>query len=437
MRRALGPALAVVVLAIAGPASANGRFPFANQLVEDPSDPQRIVVRTTYGVVQTFDGGASWKWLCESSVGYGGIFDPAIGVTGTGSILAGIFDGLAVGTAKGCAFATAEGVLKGEYVIDLVVERADPKRAIAMTSSGLGDAGFRVLLGETTDGGATWKQVGVQLPTDFNSETIEIAQSRPERLYASGITGSAPRVGVIEKSDDRGATWERITIDLKGAKAPYLAAVDPANPDRVYVRVDGDSPDGVAVADRLLVSDDGAKTWREVGGTVGDMFGFALSPDGTKVAIGGPKDGVLVAKTSDFVFERVSTVGARCLTWTAKGLYACASEYPDGFTVGLSTDDGKTFAPLYHLADLSPLECPKESATGAECPKEWPAVQSTIGQERDAGPSKSDAGSGSAAAPVDDGGGCGCTVVGARAAWAPLALAASALAFAAARRRKR
>ncbi len=436
MRRALGPAVVVALLAFAPAASANGRFPFANQLVEDPSDPQRVVVRTTYGIVQTFDGGASWKWLCEQSVGYGGIFDPAIGVTGSGSILAGIFDGLAVGTQKGCAFSLSGAPLDGEYVIDLVVERADPNRAIAMTSSGLGDAGFRVLLGETTDGGATWKQLGVQLPADFNSETIEVAQSRPERLYASGITGTAPRVGVIQKSDDRGATWERIDVDLKGAKAPYLAAVDPADPDRVYVRVDGDSPDGVALADRLLVSDDGAKTWREVGGTVGDMFGFALSPDGSKVAIGGPKDGVLVAKTSDFVFERVSTVGARCLTWTAKGLYVCASEYPDGFTVGLSKDDGKTFAPIHHLADVAQLECPKETSTGTHCPKEWPAVQTTIGQERDAGPSPVDAGSsGGAAAPVDDGG-CGCSIVGVRAAWAPFALAAGALAFALARRRR-
>ncbi len=408
MKRALVVAAALCATSWVGNARANGRFPFANHLVVDPSDDKHLVLRTTYGMVQTFDGGANWKWLCEQSVGYGGKFDPAIGVTRAGRLLVGLFDGLTTSADRGCDFAQAPGtVFEKQYVIDLVVEQKDPSRALAITSTGLGDLGFHVIVAESLDSGATWAQAGVDLPKDFNSETLEVAPSRGDRIYASGIFGT-PRQGVIEKSDDRGKTWERLVVDLgMGGLTPYLAAVDPNNPDVVYVRIDGDAT--TSTPDRLLVSRDGAKTWTEVGRTTGDMLGFALSPDGSKVAFGGPLDGLFVASTSDMKPEKVASLAIRCLTWHANGLYACATEYPDDFTVGLSTDDGRTFQGLYKLADLSPLECAASTSTGRDCPDDWAAVQATIGVPLDAGPDAgADAGA-SADTPTDDGG-CGCRV---------------------------
>jgi MYXO-CTERM domain-containing protein len=410
----LAPAVVAVALSLsfASVASANGRFPYANQLVVDPSDNKHIVLRTTYGVVQTFDSGANWKWLCETSVGYGGKFDPAIGVTKTGRILIGLFDGLSSSSDRGCSFErVGVDIFTKQYVIDLVVEQKDPSRVVAITSTGLGDAGFHVAVGESLDSGATWKAAGVDLPKDFNSETIEVAPSRTERIYASGIVGM-PRVGAIEKSDDRGATWERLPIDLgKDGLAPYLSAVDRNNPDVVWVRIDGDA--ALMAPDRLLVSRDGAKTWTEVASIPGEMLGFALSPDGSKVAFGGPTDGVFVASTTDPKPVRVSTFGARCLTWTPDGLYLCANEYPDGFTVGLSKDEGKTFAPIYQLANLSPLECAPSTSTGALCPKDWPGVQATIGAApiEETGPMPVDTGRpGTTTPPATTS--CGCSVPG-------------------------
>src|SRR5262245_53433435 len=59
-------------------ARANGVFPTAGQVVIDPSDPLHLVVRTTYGVLTTRTGATPWDWLCETGVGYGSGFHPAV-----------------------------------------------------------------------------------------------------------------------------------------------------------------------------------------------------------------------------------------------------------------------------------------------------------------------------------------------------------------------
>lgn len=431
MRRTSALLAFAAVTCISGLAAANGRFPYANHLVVDPKDPTHLVVRTTYGIIQSFDAGTSWKWICEKAGGYGGVFDPAVDVTSTGRMLVGLFDGLSSSTDRGCTFATQPAPVAKEYVIDLVVEPKDPSHALALTSTGLGAAGFHVVVFQSLDAGAIWTQAGVDLPKDFNSETIEVAPSRTDRIYASGIVGVMPRQGIIEVSDDRGATWSRQNIDLMGGQAPYIGAVDPGNPDVVYARIDGTS-DGTTRADHLMVSKDGAKTWTEIGGTNGDMFGFALSPDGTKIAFGGPKDGLMIASTSDYAFKQVSTIGVRCLRWTGAGLYACASDYPDNFTVGLSTDEGKSWKPLYRLAELQPLQCPGDAATSI-CADQWPLVQSTIGQDQDGG---AEIGAEpTLTTPADSSSGCHCGFARPASAIAPFA-ALLALVGALARRKR-
>jgi photosystem II stability/assembly factor-like uncharacterized protein len=397
----------VVVTTWTGLASANGRFPYANHLVVDPADHAHVVVRSTYGILQSFDAGASWKWLCEQSVGYGGPFDPAITVSGSGRGLVGLFDGLTTTVDRGCTWVAAnDPVITKQFVIDFVLDAQQPTRVLALTSTGTSD-GFHVVVAESNDGGGSFAPLGVDLPRDFDSETLEIAASRPERIYLSGTAGE-PRQGVIEKTDDAGKTWERLAFDLQGGLAPYLAAIDPKDPDVVYARLDGNATDGQG--DSLWVTRDGAKSWTQIGQTKGEMLGFALSPDGSKIAFGGPTDGLWLTSTATPAPAppapvKVSGVGVRCLTWSAAGLYACGSEYPDGFTVGLSKDEGRTFDALNHLSALAPLECPSTTPTGALCGAEWPKVQATIGTDDDAG-LPADAGP-SASPPASSGeGGC-------------------------------
>jgi MYXO-CTERM domain-containing protein len=400
-------AIAVTFLA-SGVASANGRFPAAGQLVVDPSDPQHLVLRATFGILETSDGGTNWGWICEKAVGYTGVEDPAMGVTSDGSILAGIFEGLSISHDRGCSWDFAKGPTDGQYTIDVAVEKQDPKRAVAITSTGV-SGGFHVVLAETTDDGKTWAQAGADLPSDFLAQTVDVSPADAQRVYASGLAGPE-YAGAVERSDDHGATWTRLPFDIGNNAGAYIAGVDPTDADRLYLRLDGEP------GDALWMSTDGATTWKPIYASTSDMLGFALSPDGKKIAAGGPKDGLWIASTSDLVFEQVSTVDVKCLAWSDAGLYACGDEFVDGFTIGVSKDDGKTFSPVYHLSHLGILSCPAGTPQADICPDEWTNVASTIGADGStsagaggagATSSSSSAASGSGGSSgSDDDGGC-------------------------------
>ncbi|HRI64264.1 MAG TPA: hypothetical protein PK156_08495, partial [Polyangium sp.] len=376
-----------------------------DQLVVDPMDASHLVLRTTYGILSSSDAGASWGWVCEAAVGYGGTQDPAMGVMADGSVLAGIFEGLSVTHDRGCSWAFATAPLEGEYVIDVSVHRDEPSRAVAITSTGAG-SGFHVILAETSDNAATWTQAGIAINSDMISLTVDVAPSQTNSVYVSGIVGKvyAP---ALERTDDRGQTWTRTFFDAAYAdEVPYIAAVDPTNPDRVYVRLSGTD------TDHLLFSEDGAQTFTEIFSTASDLLGFALSPDGQRVAIGSTVEGILIASTTDHAFQKVSSVESRCLTWTNAGIYSCANEFTDGFTLGLSKDEGKTFTKLYKLAEICPLECPDGAKSTTACTASWPPLAATLGVDQSkcgmvVGSSSSSSG-GTTSPPSDPQDGCAC-----------------------------
>jgi hypothetical protein len=439
MKRGLGTPLAAgfAVLLAAAPAAANGRYPASGQIALDPSNEKTLLVRATYGLMFSTTGGAGtngWGWICEPAVGYGGEEDPMMAFTSDGTLLAGIFEGLSVASTDACNWGFADGGLASRYVVDLAIDKAAPSTGVLLVSNSAGqdDGGLPIFLTQlyqTSDNGHTWTQAGVNLPPGFLGLTVDSAPSNPERVYASGRYQAPDYAGVIERSDDRGATWQELPVP--GANMnnlPYIGAVDPTNPDVLYVRMDSDP------ADSLLVSKDGGATWSTIFSAQGKLTGFAVSPDGSTVAIGSAGivpdggtatvgAGVWTAPSSTLAFTQVSKVGALCLTWGATGLYACADEFVDGFTAGVSTDQGKTFSAIMHLGGLcGPLTCAPSSSVSQQCPALWPATQSTISATcpGDGGTSSGAAsgsatagatGSSSGGAPPSKGGtGCSCSM---------------------------
>jgi hypothetical protein len=80
-----------LALAFSAPqAHANGRFPASQQVVFSPSDPNLVVLRTTYGVLISHDQGCNWDWVCETAIlgTNASVEDPFLGVTSSGAILA-------------------------------------------------------------------------------------------------------------------------------------------------------------------------------------------------------------------------------------------------------------------------------------------------------------------------------------------------------------
>ncbi|MBK8252614.1 MAG: hypothetical protein IPK82_08090 [Polyangiaceae bacterium] len=409
----------VIVGSASAPAAANGRYPAAGLIVLDPSDPKHIVVRATYGLITTADGGDTWKWVCEQSVGFSDNEDPMVAITQNGTLLAGVFNGLSVSTDRGCNWSFVGGDLTDRFVVDLSTEKQAPQNAVAIASNGIGGGKFLTQVFESKDNGVNWSQLGADLSEDVLGLSIDVAPSNDQVVYITGRAAAPTYTGVLLRSKDRGASWE--TFEIPGANdthPPYLSAIDPTNPEVVYVRLDAGE------ADQLVVSTDGGQNWTNVFEKTGGLLGFALSPDGKKVAIGGDKDGLWTAPTDTFAFTKVADLRVKCLLWTDQVMYACADEFKDGFHIGVSENEGKTFIPFEHLNEICELECPQGTTTRLECPKQWGAVALTIDAKScGAGASGGAGGTGGTGGSGATGGGGGCScelsseVAGGGAAW--------------------
>jgi hypothetical protein len=424
---------------LASDAHANGRFPSAEQLVVDPSDPSHVAVQVTYGFLSTRDAGTTWHWSCEEAVGYGGVYDPPLALLEGGVLIAGIFDGLAVASPDTCEWTLAEGALSERYVKDVSAWKGDPRRAIAIASNGLGSGQFRTQLFESVDAGASWSEAAADLPTDFLALTADLAPSDASLVYVSGFRAitETEYVGAIARSPDGGASWE--VFDIPGTdntSGPYLGAVDPNDPSRIYVRTAAD-------LGQLFVSSDGGETFEVVTTLTAPLLGFALSPDGSEVMIGTELDGLLVASTSDLVFEQRSDVPVRCLTWTSDAVYACAREALAGFSVGKSVDEGASFEPFHRLACLDGPDpaCAPGTSVGDACGEPWSTQKEVLrtelcdeGSGGSSGTSGSD-GAGTSGGAESSSDGCGCAIEARRTRGAASALAMAGLVAIAMRRR--
>ena len=385
-RLAFAAPFAVAALLVAPGLLANGRFPAADQLIIDPSDPNHIVVRTTFGFVESRDGGKQWLWTCEDLIGRIANTDPPFTVTGDGSVVVAVpFEGVSVTHDHGCTWTKAPEPLAGQLAVDVTLEPNDPASLVVLTSTNdTPDGGttpeFRNLVVESKDNGVTWTLLGTPLARDFIASTIEIARSDPNRIYASGVYGE-PLKAAIGRSEDGGKTWTRALVPSGELGNVYISAIDPRNADRLFVRVLSPPELGTnAQATTLLESSDKGSTWREVAHTGDAMLGFAISPDGSSLAYGSVAQGIFVGPSGGPMIK-VSDVQNRCLTWSPAGLYVCGTDLgrsdptmtqiADTFAVGLSHDMGKSYDTLYKLYQTCPTVCPDESRFNKVCRMVW------------------------------------------------------------------
>lgn len=368
--------------ALSGTALANSRYPQAGQIAADPGDNDHLLVRTTYGLLQTVDAGKTWTWICETAVGYEDNSDPFVALGKTGVVVVATGSGLSLSPDRGCAWSRPAGALGTLQAIDLVADRKNPLKMLALVQDpdelAKNPESVTARLAASQDGGLTWAYVGKPLPSDFVALTLELAAAAPQRVYVSGLSGGpAKNQSVVQRSDDGGEIWLELPLNATDVAGDFLSAVDPLDADRVFVRRNREG------AQALLVSPDAGKTWQEVFVTPGNLFGFALSPDGNTVALGvtGPGAGIWTSDSHALKFTRKSEGDARCLTWTPSGLYVCGNEDDPSaaYMVGVSHDGGANVETLHLRKDVTPLKCPAGTRTGNECPKYWPQVAFKLG----------------------------------------------------------
>lgn len=357
----LGIAIAVLTTATAlgETANANGRFPRAQQLVVQPTDPNRLILRATYGIVTSPNRGQDWFITCEAAVGYSGEEDPAVAVSANGTIFAGMSRGLAL-SQDACDWRLPAGEFGTRFFADVSVERQDTSRAVALVSGNADTGGgFTNQLFSTSDNGDTFSQLGQNLDPALVLYTLDPAPSDPNIIYVSARRAEN---ALLLRTADRGQTWEE--FDILGTASegrPFIGAVHPTNPDIVFVRFDSQKPNlnpapGDTAANRdddfLMVTADGGRTWSEAFRAEAALLGFALSPDGSQLllGVGDAKAiqqsvdqsalGIYKAATAPLAsggslsFEKILAEPVRCLTWTEDTIYVCGAEADQGFELG-------------------------------------------------------------------------------------------------------
>ena len=360
-------------------ALANGRMPGANDVVFSSGDPTRLVARATFGIVESADQGASWSWICEQAIDVSGVVaDPPLGLSEGGSLVLLPPTGSAlVSGDRGCNWVRAGAPLAATRGADLTLDPGDSKRVLVLTSTlrKVSDAGFgsyENLVVQTRDDAHSW-QLLATLPDDFEAETIEVAHGDLHRIYVSGSDAQNARLGVLLRSDDGGATWNKTTLALPpGTGSMLISGIHPSDPDRLWVRVAARGDTLGLLPARLYLSTDKGASFAMLASTTKGMFGFALSPDGSSLAYGGPSDGLYVGPSDGSAFVKRSGLGVRCLRWPERAaLYACASEPADAFSVGVSSDDGVSFRALYRLAETCPAACGSGTSFAGTCQAAW------------------------------------------------------------------
>ncbi len=361
----------VLVAALASPpALADGAFPDSLAIYAYPDRPHEIIVTTNFGLLVSEDDGRTWRWTCEEAI-LSGVLLYQGGAAPEHPLYALAPGGASVTVDDACSWTGLGPPLDAGYVADLFPDPTDEPHAFALGAELQHDELQPLALYETHDTGATFQRVaGLPADTDGSElRSVESARTNPQVVY---VTRELPAAGAVDllRSDDGGRSWT--TYDLTAVVGPYrtaIAAVDPADAQTIYLRTNAKA------GDLLAISHDGGKTVNVALQLDQAMSAFLRRKDGSLVV--GTKSGdQFLSPDGGQTFAKWTTAPhLRAIVERDGTLYGAADEFRDGFLVGESTDDGRSWKGLLTYEQI----CAVPACVASACTDALNALRLSLG----------------------------------------------------------
>lgn len=381
----------LLVAAAASVASANGRPAGTSTINFRRGMEQHIVAGMTFGMVESKDNGATWHWMCEKAIRYGGNWDPDYAYSSTGAIFATTFDGSLVNR-DGCSFDPTELGITFISSLTLGPDGAVYMAAAHVATPATGDPGDPKIY-KSTDDGATFPISANPGQVNDWWTSIEVAPSDADRVYLAGYRlNQAERTHLLFKSTDGGASFQAMNltgITVTKDSDIFIVGVGKTDPDKIYARVTYQTQ-GV-VSDGLYRSTNGGQSWERIK-TDNDTYAFLVRNNGDLLVAGGSV-GLFLSTAASNGSEWTAIQNPpqiNCLVEnSANEVWACTQNFgPEGAGI-MKTSNLTTWTKVLVYNQIAgPLDCPAgtlqhdlcvaEQLPGI-CPTEWCCFASNFG----------------------------------------------------------
>ena len=361
------------VAALAAPVFANGRAPGTSTIHFQQGHEQNIAAGMTFGLLLSKDGGATWQWMCETAVGYGGLWDPDYTYMSNGTLFATTFNGLTA-NADGCTFAST--------FLGTAFVSSDEGQGSAFLFAAADPHDDKIY--RSTDSGMTFMSTtppGATINDWYTS--IKFAPSDPTKVYVGGYRFDATnkKVLLLYKSIDGGATFTamgQVGLPTMPASSSTIeiAGIDPTNPSIVYVRVTYATG---TMGDAIYRSTNAGQSWVTIDSKA-DTIAFLVRSNGDLV-VGTKFLGAEVSSNGGTSWTPLTNPPRiNCLAEnSAHEVWACTQNFDvmtgsgsdtvpgDGFGIMKSTDLATWTGVVKYQNITGPVDCPAGTPQHDSC----------------------------------------------------------------------